>query len=114
MNVYGVSMIMTADVGRAAAEVLSTNDWAAVAILALALMAHLALYLPLPINDPEPSAAPSVQQQLKKFQAETCMESGNAAQVSGSGCDMPLRPAVRRATPSTHLCDGCDISLQLL
>ncbi|CAE7465777.1 unnamed protein product [Symbiodinium sp. CCMP2592] len=37
----------------AAYSVLSTNDWAAVAILALALMAHLALYLPLPINDPE-------------------------------------------------------------
>ncbi|CAE7588011.1 unnamed protein product, partial [Symbiodinium sp. CCMP2456] len=37
----------------AAYSVFSMNDWAAVAILTLALMAHLTLYLPLPLNDPE-------------------------------------------------------------
>ncbi|CAE7896157.1 unnamed protein product [Symbiodinium necroappetens] len=37
----------------AAYSVLSMNDWTAVAVLTLALMAHLTLYLPLPLNDPE-------------------------------------------------------------
>ena len=59
---------MTADAGRAAAEVLSMNDWTAVAVLTLALMAHLTLYLPLPLNDPEPLAAQSMQQQFKQLQ----------------------------------------------
>ena len=39
--------------GQLASEALWLNDWVATAGITAALLAHAALYLPLPLSDPE-------------------------------------------------------------